>query len=163
MKILLPIDDSDFSKAALTFVRSHFNPQETRVHVFHVIEPLRLAPRSVGTGVGPSVPGDYIGQVENWVDRAEDLVARTTRILESAGFTVAKSVGEGDAKSEILDFAAQWQPDLIILGSHGRTGIKRFLLGSVSDGVSRHAGCSVLIVRLPTAPSTSKDVSPVGE
>jgi nucleotide-binding universal stress UspA family protein len=53
----------------------------------------------------------------------------------------------GDARQVILDEAQEWPADLVVLGSHGRTGMKRVLLGSVSDSVSRHARCSVQIVR----------------
>ena len=55
----------------------------------------------------------------------------------------------GDPKSKIIDAAEQWHADLIVLGSHGRTGLERFLMGSVSDAVARHAPCSVEVVRIP--------------
>ena len=147
MKILLAIDDSEFSKAAVDTVVKQFRPVNNEVHVVHVVESLHLAPRYVGLGVGPSVPADFAGLIEEWLDRADDLVGQTAKQLESAGFEVATTVKEGEAKREILEFAEEWRPDLIALGSHGRKGIDRFLLGSVSDAVARHAGCSVLIVR----------------
>jgi nucleotide-binding universal stress UspA family protein len=50
---------------------------------------------------------------------------------------------------EIVDRAAEWHADLIVLGSHGRHGLDRFLIGSVSEYVARHAPCSVEIVRMP--------------
>jgi|SRR5579864_2360009 len=159
MKVLLAIDDSDFSKAAIRLLQSKFNPRQTEVHVLHAVEPLRLAPRSVGTGVGPSVPGDFVGLVEEWLDRAEALTAEAAKSLEFAGFAVTSSVVEGDAKHEILEFAGQWKPELIVLGSHGRTGFRRFLLGSVSEAVARHADCSVLIVR-PAPPAPLPEPSP---
>lgn len=147
MKILLAIDDSKYSQAAVNLVRSEFRGEGMEVHILHVIEPLRLAPLSVGTGVGPSIPGDFVGKIEDWLDRAEALVAQNARELEPAGFQVSTSVREGHPKNEILNFDAEWKPDLIVVGSHGRTGLDRFLLGSVSEAVSRHAKCSVLIVR----------------
>jgi nucleotide-binding universal stress UspA family protein len=58
-------------------------------------------------------------------------------------------VMRGDAKSAILDDAKSWGADLIVMGSHGRRGLERFLVGSVSEAVLRHAHCSVEIVRLP--------------
>jgi iron-sulfur cluster assembly accessory protein len=72
--------------------------------------------------------------------------------LEAAGFRVNTSVKEGDARSQILEFAAAWRPDVIVVGSHGRKGAKRFLLGSVSEAVARHAHCSVQIVRSSASP-----------
>lgn len=148
MKILLAIDDSEFSKAALTALIREFRPERAEVHVLHVVEPLKLAPTAVGFGVGPSVPGDFIGVVEQWVDHAEVLVSQAAEALKSAGFGATTSVREGDAKHEILEYAEQWKPDLILIGSHGRKGLGRFLLGSVSEAVARHARCSVQIVRL---------------
>ena len=157
MKILLAIDDSEFSKAALDTVINQVRPADTDVQVLNVVESLRLAPPYVGSGIGPSVPADFAGLIEEWVDKAEGLVAQGARALEAAGFRVATSVKEGDAKTEILKFAEAWQPDLIVVGSHGRTGFERFLLGTVSEAVARHAKCSVQIVRPVTAPARSVD------
>jgi nucleotide-binding universal stress UspA family protein len=61
------------------------------------------------------------------------------------------AIEEGDPKAVILDCAAKWPADLILLGPHGRKALERFLLGSVSEGVSRHATCSVQIVRARNA------------
>jgi len=151
MKILLAIDDSEFSKAAVNVLIKQVRSADTEVRVLHVVEPRRMAPPLAGSGIGPSVPADYAGIVEEWVDRAEDLVGQVAKVIEGAGFSVATVLKEGDAKREILAFAEEWQPDLIVVGSHGRTGADRFLLGSVSEAVARHAGCSVQIVRHATA------------
>jgi nucleotide-binding universal stress UspA family protein len=64
-----------------------------------------------------------------------------------AGFKVDVRVVEAETRTGILDVAAEWRADLIALGSHGRKGVKRFLLGSVAESVARNARCSVLIVR----------------
>jgi nucleotide-binding universal stress UspA family protein len=79
---------------------------------------------------------------------AEAHVDRAADRLRSAGFIVRTEVQpEGDASSAILDAAAKWPADVILVGSHGRSGLNRFLLGSVSDRVVRHAPCSVQVVR----------------
>jgi nucleotide-binding universal stress UspA family protein len=83
---------------------------------------------------------EFVAQAKKDTDRA---VAR----LRAAGFKADSRVVESDVRNGILDTAAEWQPDLIVLGSHGRKGVARFLLGSVADAVARHAKCSVLIVR----------------
>jgi nucleotide-binding universal stress UspA family protein len=162
MKILLAIDDSEFSRAAVSTVIREFRPTAAEVHVLHVIEPLRLAPPLVGSGVGPSVPGDFIGVVEGWLDKAESLLSQTAGRLESAGFRVTTSVNEGDARTQILDFAEKWKPNLIVVGSHGRRGLDRFLLGSVSEAVAHHAHCSVQIVR-PSGTLGPPDTAPGAE
>lgn len=73
MKILLAVDDSNFSRAAVDAVVNQFRPAETEVHVLHSVDPFKLAPPYVGTGIGPSVPGDFAGVVEEWLDRQKIL------------------------------------------------------------------------------------------
>jgi len=57
------------------------------------------------------------------------------------------AVASGDVREKIVEYAAEWGADLIVLGSHGRSGASRFLLGSVTEWIARHAPCSVKIVR----------------
>jgi nucleotide-binding universal stress UspA family protein len=78
---------------------------------------------------------------------ATELTTRAAEKLEGKGFTVKTMVRDGDPRSVIVDEAANWSADLIVLGSHGYTGIKRFLLGSVALSVVSHAPCSVEVVR----------------
>ena len=77
----------------------------------------------------------------------EELVSKAAHRLTAARFRAKPEMRRGDARHEILDFAADWRPDVIVLGSHGRRGLDRFLLGSVSEGVVCHADCSVEVVR----------------
>lgn len=81
---------------------------------------------------------------------ANELVQRAAGEFQEAGFQAEGLVEEGDAKTRIIDRAAEWKADLIVIGSYGLTGLNRFLMGSVSDAVVRHAGCSVQVVRVPT-------------
>jgi nucleotide-binding universal stress UspA family protein len=86
------------------------------------------------------------------IQDAESYVQSIAGRLRVAGFNAASEVrSTGDARLAILDAAAAWPADLIVLGSHGRSGLDRFLLGSVSEGVVRHATCSVQVVRRPRA------------
>jgi nucleotide-binding universal stress UspA family protein len=70
-----------------------------------------------------------------------------SRTLENVGFRPTTAVKEGDPRTEIINMASEWHADLIMVGSHGRTGLDRLLMGSVSEAVARHAPCSVQIVR----------------
>jgi nucleotide-binding universal stress UspA family protein len=142
MKVLLAIDDSKFSEAATQSVASQFRPQDTEVRVLNVVEPISIS-------TPPQMSPGYFPELEDQIRQSRVLVERAERKLSSAGFRVSTSVAEGYAKSVILDKAAEWRADLIALGSHGRMGLERFLLGSVSEAVARHAPCSVLIVRAP--------------
>ena len=72
-------------------------------------------------------------------------------ILRDVGgeFEITTETVEGSPKRVILDEAERWDAELIVVGSHGRRGLQRFLLGSVSQAVALHAPCSVEIVRAP--------------
>jgi nucleotide-binding universal stress UspA family protein len=82
---------------------------------------------------------------------AEALVARMAALLRSKGFRVTTAVALGNVKSKILDAAETWPADLIVMGSHRRKGLERLFMGSLAEGVARHAQCSVEIVRIPTS------------
>jgi universal stress protein A len=118
--------------------------------LIHVIEPITLY-------FPPEVAAEYVSapQVEalrkDRLDKGKVLLAAAADKLRKAGFTVETLLSEGDVRSAIIDNAAEKKADLIVVGSHGRKGLDRFLMGSVSEFVARHAPCSVEIVRLPVA------------
>lgn len=78
--------------------------------------------------------------------------------LRAVGFAAEPEVRAGSPASTILAFAREWDADLVIMGSHGRTGLARLLLGSVARNVLHHAGCSVLVVRRHPDPARGKRV-----
>jgi nucleotide-binding universal stress UspA family protein len=78
---------------------------------------------------------------------ADALLKRAARDALAKGVDVETHVREGDPADVIIDIANEQHADLIVVGSRGLTGIKRYLLGSVSTKVSHHAPCSVMIVR----------------
>lgn len=80
---------------------------------------------------------------------AEALVERTAELLRARGPKATTDVEWGDPRSKIIEAAKEWHADLIVLGSRGCKGLERFLMGSVSEAVARHALCSVEIVRIP--------------
>jgi nucleotide-binding universal stress UspA family protein len=143
MKILLAIDDSRFSEAAARSLTQQFRPQDTEVRVLHVVEPVAISEP-------PQMSPGYYPEVEGRLPQAREVLDKVAKTLSAAGFRVTPSVATGDAKSVILDDAARWHADLIVMGSHGRKGLGRFFLGSVSEAVARHASCSVQIVRIPS-------------
>ncbi len=146
MKILLAIDDSKFSEEATKTVIVQAQPQGTEVRVLHVTD---SSPLFITGEMGAQMP-DVSALQKAQLMRANALVERAAEELRAAGFKVTTAVEEGDPKTKIIDQAAEWHADLIIVGSHGRKGLDRFLLGSVSEAVARHARCSVEIVRNPS-------------
>ena len=147
MKILLATDDSKFSEAAAKSLAGQFRPQDTEVRVLHVVEPIVISEP-------PQMSAGYYPELEDRLPQAREVVDRVAKMLSSVGFRVTTSVATGDARSVILENAAEWHADLIVLGSHGRKGLGRFFLGSVAEAVARHAHCSVQIVRIPPQVST---------
>jgi nucleotide-binding universal stress UspA family protein len=147
MKILLAIDESPCSRAAIDSVISRFRPERSDVKVLHVDEWPKDLPTALAFAQGPVGADAVLTAHEERRQLTDALVDETRRRLEAAHFTVATEIRSGDARQEILDSAAEWHPDVIVLGSHGRHGLDRFLLGSVSENVVRHALCSVDVVR----------------
>ena len=144
MKILIGIDDSKVSGDVLQAVVTQFRTEHTEVRVLHVLQPIAPAPPQMAPGYAP--------ELEDQKKPARELVERIAKELRSAGFMVDVAVEVGDIRERIIDSAAEWGADLIVVGSHGQRGIKRFLLGSVAEFVARNAKCSVEIVRTPASP-----------
>jgi nucleotide-binding universal stress UspA family protein len=143
MKILIAIDGSDSSKTALESVLARPWPPNSEVKVLHVIEPPSLLMGREMAGPDPEFETVW----KALRDQAKDLVSKAAEKLREAKFNVSTELVEGDPKSQIIDIANEWRADMIVLGSHGRTGLSRFLIGSVSQAVVRHSHCSVEIVR----------------
>ena len=77
----------------------------------------------------------------------EELAKDMAHRLEAAGLEAVSQRRDGDPAEQIVDVAKSWQADLIVVGTHGRTGLRRLLMGSVARNVLHHAHCSVLVVR----------------
>jgi len=141
MRILVAVDDSKFSEAAANAVVSQYRPGGSEVRVVHVLQPIAVS-------APPQMASGYTPELAAQAKEAENLVERIVQKLRGAGFRVEGQVVKGDVREAIVDLAKEWQADLIVAGSHGRTGLRRFLLGSVAEFVARHAPCSVEIVRM---------------
>ena len=146
MKILLAIDDSKFSGAAIQAVIEQAHSRDTEVRVLHVVEPPSLLVAREMGGSDPTLEAIWDEETE----QAQALVAKAAETLRSHGRKVTTTVQQGDPKSMIIDAAEEWRADLIVLGSHGRKALNRFLMGSVSEAIARHARRSVEIVRIPS-------------
>ncbi|MEM7452868.1 MAG: universal stress protein [Planctomycetota bacterium] len=133
--VIVPWDFSDLSRTALKYAVSSVEFHE-RIEVIHVTP----APTAVGPGIvwGNDTEATII---ENLNQSFEE--ARIKCHLPAIKFTVLF----GDPGSRIADAAADAQAGLIIVPSHGRTGISRLLLGSVAERIVRLAPCSVLVYR----------------
>ena len=143
MKLLLAIDNSEYSAAAIKEVAKRPWPPKTIVRVISVAEP--VPPPAAELWYDAS--GSLERVQEELTKRAAELTKKASESLKRKGPKIETAVREGDARSVIVDEAEKWSADLIVLGSHGYSGIKRLLLGSVASSVVSHAPCSVEIVR----------------
>ncbi len=146
MKILLAVDGSDCSDAAVKSVADRPWPKGTIVNVFSVSE-LPFVP----TTETWALPDSYYAQLEEaQKEKAKTAIEKSVKLLrERAGMVleVTTDIKTGQAQETILHEADEWNADLIVIGSHGYHGFRRFLLGSVSQAVASHAKCSVEIIR----------------
>lgn len=146
MKILLAVDDSPYSLAAIESVVTRPWPSQSSIKVINVVEPFH--PEYAGWHTA-YVPLAIEAQKELF-DSAKQLVARYAESLVKVfgdGYVTGEVI-EGYIKDKILEVAKGWPADLIVVGSHGRRGFTKFLLGSVSEAVASHSPCSVEIVKM---------------
>jgi len=142
MKILLAVDGSCFSLTAADAVASRPWPSGSVVRIVYVSESAGKSADVNLARIRPPFPPPPYG-IEKALGR-----------FEGHPIKVEARILHGRPKTAILDEARDWGADLIVVGSHGMSGIERFLLGSVSLAVAGHAHCSVEIIRpkeLPTS------------
>jgi nucleotide-binding universal stress UspA family protein len=147
-RILCPIDFSDFSRRALDHAMAIGRWYGSTVTALHVFTPVPVP------AFGPG-PAGFEPIVLTEVDR-EQLLADTKEFVatESApGIVTDVVLREGNTATEILTQATAMKADLIVIGTHGRSGFERLVLGSIAEKVLRKAACPVLTVprRLPDA------------
>jgi nucleotide-binding universal stress UspA family protein len=148
MRILLATDGSSCSDAALETLIKQLRPEGAEVHVLEAVDTVKLGPAAM-SGRGSEFADTMMALLAKSRDEATDSTQRSAERLRRAGYRTRSTVREGDPKSVILEYATEWHPDLIFVGSHNRKGLDRFFLGSVSEAVARRAPCSVQIVRVP--------------
>lgn len=139
-RILVPIDGSEQAWTALDYVLRERSEDE--IVVLHVINPME------GVYATDAMGGDYW---EGWYDNAED---RAAGLFEEArdraserGVAIETAKETGQPSQAIVDYAGAHDVDHIVIGSHGRSGVSRILLGSVAETVVRRADVPVTVVR----------------
>jgi nucleotide-binding universal stress UspA family protein len=143
MKILIGVDDSEHSRAAVDWVKSASWPRGTKVFVAAAVS----VPVMVTTEIYAPGPGMSTQAFEEAVRMGEELTARTEKDLGSHGLDTEARVLHGDPRESLVNYAGAIGADLIVVGSHGRSGLAKLILGSVASHVVSHAPCSVLVVK----------------
>ena len=143
MKIILGVDESTCSNAAVAWVKRMPWPKDIRVVVLSVARP----PVGVyAESYAPPMPL-YEQVMEEQVRHHLELATKVEGALQAAGLGAQARVAEGDPRVALLDTARAERADMIVIGSHGRTGISKLLLGSVASHVVTHAPCTVVVVK----------------
>ena len=150
-KILLPTDFSDNSHVAVAYACALAEQFGGELHVLHVMQDLLTMIPEPGMAFPP--PGDYMLELKA---SAEAALAKVPDAKWSAGRKVVRIARQGTPFLEIVRYAKEEEMDLIVLGTHGRSGLAHVLMGSVAERVVRKAPCPVLTVR----PSTYQFVMP---
>ncbi len=146
MKIVLGFDDSPHAQSALQWICRQRWPERTRVLVVSAVR----APLAVYAEVyAPAVP--FPADVADDLNRHHhELATRAQDDLRNAGLETDARVLQGDPREVIVDVARAEGADLVVVGSHGRTGLAKLVLGSVAAHVVGHAPCSVMVIKRPT-------------
>ena len=137
--ILVPTDFSECAQDAAEQARRLAERLEATIHVLHVVEPFIVAP-----ALGESLPVSF---VEERDARAEKELQIQVTVNEEAGLKTTSCLMHGSPFVEIVRYAREHGIDLIVMGTHGRTGLDHAIIGSVAENVVRKADCSVLTVR----------------
>jgi nucleotide-binding universal stress UspA family protein len=143
-RILVPTDFSKYSQNALQYAVAFADKFGAELHLLHVVQDLALFVPDTVTGTPPVVP-----PVEQLTAAVREGLQRVVRDNGLERLRVCPEVREGTPFYEIIRFAKEKDVDLIVMGTHGRSGLAHVLLGSVTEKVVRKAPCPVLTVRHP--------------
>ena len=145
-RILVAIDESQMAEAALGQALELAKAQAASVRIVHVIESPYAYPESWYT----EVHADLEALRRVWHQAGLRVLERADALGREIGVAVETALLELDGQRMsrvIVDDAARWRADLVVVGTHGRHGIEHLLLGSVAEAVARTAPASVLLVR----------------
>ena len=138
--ILVPVDESDPSSDAMQFAIEHY--PEATITAIHVVDP---GEAFAGTSIeGAASQQDILESQER---RAEKLLEDVRERGESEGMTIETDTIIGDVSRSIIEYIEEHDIDHVVLGSHGREGLSRLVLGSVAERVLRRADAAVTVVR----------------
>lgn len=143
--IVVPHDFSEYAEAALNVALELTRALGSQLHLLHVFQPPAYAYGSELYAGGPiqGLLDDHVAQRQARERKLDDLAAR----YGEPAHPISTHLVEGTAVAETIDAeATRLAADLIILGTHGRTGLAHLLLGSVAEATLRHAPCPVLTV-----------------
>lgn len=149
-RILVPIDGSPTSELGLKEAMRLAMLTHGRLRLIHVIDEMSFA-------LAADSYGNYAGELLDLLQKnGADLLAKAQTAARAQGLQTDTVLYENLAKTvaqRVVDEAVSWQADLIVVGTHGRRGVRRMVLGSSAEGILRTAPVPVLLVRAPEGAS----------
>jgi nucleotide-binding universal stress UspA family protein len=154
-KILVPIDGSEYSLTALDCALVLAKKFASQVHVIHIVQAVAAASYgtsfmtwSIYSGSSDITGPSFMINLRNHLqENGRQILATTEAKTREAGIKAITTLLVGSPAEEIIYFAEKEAIDLIVIGDRGLGSVSRFFLGSVSNNVTRHAPCPVLIVK----------------
>lgn len=140
-KILVPLDGSKLAETALPMAQKMAQTMGSQIFLLEIAEPIQTLHK--GDAVGETYHLEM--STEPTRKQAESYLAEVASRIPDV--EVIKQVEEGDVAQVIIDTAVAHQIDLIIMSTHGRTGLRRLVFGSIVEDVIRHSNINVLIAR----------------
>ncbi len=146
-KILVPLDGSDLAECVLPHVQSIAEGCKAPEVVFiRVVEPFR----SPVTGEGYYLTDENVKRINNESkSRAKDYLDQVVKKVKIEGAKITAVTMSGKAAEKIADYAVKNNVDLIVIATHGRSGVSRWVWGSVAEKILRSSCAPVFIVRAP--------------
>ena len=149
--VVVPVDGSAYSEAALTFAKSMVQTFDSELHVARVAETANLYSTLGYETYAPGVNQPMADVVEQMINDIHKYISEITGDLKDEGFNVQGVVLEGFAGEELLAYEERVKPDLIVMATRGRSGFDRFIFGSVAERVLKKGKTPVLMVK-PSGP-----------
>jgi len=150
MKILVATDGSECSVKAVYSVANRPWPPQSQIKIMSVVQLFNPENRLPAPPLCSEYPTSSLEQFwKNAHIRANEAVAEARKIFSATNLTMwdGNATPVGDPRPILLDEAKSWEANLIVVGSHGRQGFDRLLMGSVSEAIALHAHCSVEVIR----------------
>ena len=141
--ILVATDFSVDSNSALAYALALAKTIPATVHVVHVVD----NPLAAGIWSSEVYTSEITGLQINLVRDAEKQLRDALRAIDRPGVKITSEVRTGRPAATIVECARDHASDLVVVGSHGRTGLAHLVMGSVAEHVVRHAPCPVLVIR----------------
>src|SRR6266487_1144791 len=152
--VLVPIDFSATADRALEYAIALAQQLQARLTLLHVLDLTPVTMEEMTAGVAAT----YLDDLET---DAQHLLQASLERVQRAGLQGESLLVQGTPTQTIVDTAGEQGVDLILMGTHGRTGLAHVFLGSVAEHVVRQAPCPVLVVRrAPDTSATSEDALP---